>query len=520
MKNLRAAAPVKSSTGRSTAPRPPGDHSMSVPCTSLWLGPARWSRAVGAACAAALLTHGIVAAGWNTPPVPQDPSHQVELPPPPAPPTPSVPPNLADLLKPGATFTLAQVVEIALQNNPLTRTSYLAARSAAANLGSKRAPYYPSVTVSASGTRTNQPQDQTVTETQDIYGPAVGLTYLLLDLGGRAADVDDARFGLIAADWTHNATIQNVVLDVETTYVQYVNAKAQLEAAQANVKTAQTALEAANVRHDAGVATIADVLQAKTALSEAQLSVQTFDGQVLALRGALATAMGLPASVPYDVGVLPSEVPLDRGTDSAEKLIATARERRPDLAAARALAEQADAHVRSLRSQGLPTLSLVADANRTYLNPAVPFTARNNWSASLVATFPLFTGFANSYNIEKAKEDAGVAHSQAETLDQQVALEVWTSYYGFRTATQLVKTTRDLLASAEQSEKVALGRYKEGVGTIIDLLTAQSALASARSQEILARAGWFVAMAQLAHDTGIVPPLDQSVTVTKEGSAQ
>ena len=293
-----------------------------------------------------------------------------------------------------------------------------------------------------------------------------------------------------------------MILGVETTYVQYVNAKAQLEAARANVKAAETALEAANHRHDAGVGTIAEVLQAKTAFSQAQFSLQTFDGEVLALRGALATAMGLPANIPYDVGTLPAEVPLDRAAAAVEQLIATAREQRPDLAAARALVEKADAHVRAVRSDGLPTLSLAAGAQRTYYRTSPATNPQDSWSAGIFLSFPLFTGFANSYNVQKAKEDAGVARAQADTLEQQVLLQVWTSYYAFQTAAQLVRTSRDLLASAEQSERVALGRYKEGVGTIIDLLTAQAALANARSQEIQARSGWFVALAQLAHDTG------------------
>jgi outer membrane protein len=461
---------------------------------------------------------GTAAAAWKTPPVPTGPANSVALPAPPPPQSAAVPTIPEDLVRPGATVTLARIVDIALQNNPLTRASYLQAVSAAAVLGSKRAPYYPSVNLSASETRTDQLSPiQTTSGIIDVYGPEVALNYLLLDLGGRAANVDDARAGLVAADWSHNATIQNVILGVETTYVSYLDAKAQLGAAQASAKEAQTALDAASVRHDAGVATIAEVLQAKTAASQAELAVQTYDGQVLALRGSLATAMGLPANTPYDVGTLPVEVPLERGTDAVEKLIATARTQRPDLVAARALADKANAHIRAVRSDGLPTLSLSATANRTYYSPALTSNYRDVWSASLLFDFPLFTGFANSYNVRQAKADAAVARAQADTLDQEVVLEVWTSYYSFKTATQLVRTSRDLLASAEQSERVALGRYKEGVGTILDLLTAQAALASARAQEIQARAGWFVAMAQLAHDTGTIPPLNQTVTVTKEG---
>ncbi|NCO69578.1 MAG: TolC family protein, partial [Acidobacteria bacterium] len=67
---------------------------------------------------------------------------------------------------------------------------------------------------------------------------------------------------------------------------------------------------------------------------------------------------------------------------------------------------------------------------------------------------------------------------------------------------------RDLLASAEQSERVALGRYKEGVGSFLDLLAAQSALANARALEVQARAGWLLAVAQLTRDIGLMPRTD------------
>ena len=85
-------------------------------------------------------------------------------------------------------------------------------------------------------------------------------------------------------------------------------------------------------------------------------------------------------------------------------------------------------------------------------------------------------------------------------------LEVWTSATALATASQVVRTATALLASAEQSEQGALGRYREGVGTIIDLLAAQAALADARAQHITARAAWFLALAQLARDTGAASP--------------
>jgi outer membrane protein TolC len=347
------------------------------------------------------------------------------------------------------------------------------------------------------------------------YGPAVELDWLLLDLGGRSAEAEDARQALLAADWSHNATIQDVILAVQRTFVQYLNAKAQLDAARISVRQGQAALDAATTRHDAGVATIAEVLQARTALSQFQLDEATVAGQVLVLRGSLATAMGLPATTPYDVGTLPADVPLDTPTEAVERLIAVANARRPDLLAARAQVDRAAAHIDAVRSDGLPTLGLSASANRNYYEVGdVDF--RNNWSARLLLSFPLFTGWASSFNIQKAKDELGVAQAQAAGLEQQVVLQVWTSHTALTTAAQLVRTSRDLLASAEQSERVALGRYREGVGTIIDLLAAQSALADARAQEIQARSTWFAALAQLARDTGAAAETLQAAAITIE----
>jgi outer membrane protein TolC len=67
-----------------------------------------------------------------------------------------------------------------------------------------------------------------------------------------------------------------------------------------------------------------------------------------------------------------------------------------------------------------------------------------------------------------------------------------------------VATADDLLASAQQSVQVAAGRYREGVGSIIDLLTAQTALANARAQQVQSRWQWYTALAQLARDAGVL----------------
>jgi outer membrane protein TolC len=165
------------------------------------------------------------------------------------------------------------------------------------------------------------------------------------------------------------------------------------------------------------------------------------------------------------------------------------------------------------RSDGLPFVTVNGSLTPSTYWPGEVAGYRTNWSSRVQVNVPLFTGYARSYDLLRATEEFELARAQADTLEQQAVLQVWTSYYALRTAARRLATSQDLLASAEQSERVAFARYKEGVGTILDLLVAQSALANARATEIQARTDWFVAVARLARDTGAAAPLDQPVTV-------
>jgi outer membrane protein TolC len=446
-------------------------------------------------------------------PVPASPASAVEVAP--LPPAPSPPPDLpAGLLKPGATFSLADVVGVALANNPVTRASWFAARAAGALAGARRAPYYPLVDLAGSLTTSQtSSSDGRQGDPAGIGAASLNLTYLLFDFGGRRASAEDAYYGLVAADWAHNTNVQNTVFNVQAAYFQYLNVRGQLQAARASLESTRRNYEAATGRHDAGLATIADVLQARTALSQAELNVQLLEGQVQVFRGTLAAAMGLPANIPLDVGELPADLDLTRTEAPINALIATALLQRPDLSAARALVERAARRVEVARSDALPSVYVTGSLAPTFYAPGDVANYQTNWSTRLLVNVPLFTGYARSYERLRTSEELAQARAQVETLEQQTVLQVWTSYYALETATRRVSTSRDLLASAEQSERVAFARYKEGVGTILDLLVAQASLASARATEVQARTDWFVSLARLARDTGAAAPLEQRLSL-------
>ena len=400
-------------------------------------------------------------------------------------------------------LTLVDVLDVALRNDPGTQIAWRDARSQADALGAAKADWWPNLDVTLGATRAKSAiQGGLSTITQTTYGPGAVLTYLLADFGQRSGSVAYARAGALGAVWAHGAAVQATVLRTIEAYVAYLDAKAQLVAARTTEDEATTNLDAAEKRRDAGLATIADVLQGKTQRSQAKLVAQTIEGSIGSLRGALATAMGLPANVSFEVGELPAEVPvIDFGGD-VDALIAKALGSRPDLAAAREAWLASKANVTATRGAWLPKLNLTGSVNRNYYDPVINASKLDVWSAGVVLRIPVFNGLRNKYEIAKAREDEGRAAAQARAVEESVINDVWTRWYDVKTAAQRMETSKDLLDSATESGKVALGRYKEGVGSLLDLLNAQSALALARAQEIGARADWLVAAARLIYSTG------------------
>jgi hypothetical protein len=95
------------------------------------------------------------------------------------------------------------------------------------------------------------------------------------------------------------------------------------------------------------------------------LGLDEAEGQRSISRGALATALGLPANLTFEVAPDTLAPPVERTLEAVEAYLARARAERPDLAAAEALADQARAVARG-PGPALPEPVGGRSAGRTY----------------------------------------------------------------------------------------------------------------------------------------------------------
>jgi outer membrane protein len=413
-------------------------------------------------------------------------------------------------------WSLPEAIDQALCHNPRTRAAWANARVQAAQVGVSRAAYLPNISIAANAARSANASNvvgnnQQLTTVQGVSGggsssreqfritPQVSLNYLLFDFGGRAAKLENALHALEAANWSHDAAIQSVILAAVQAFYQVFATQAAVDSARTALASSEEALKAANVLHEIGSAALADALQAKTAYAQAKVALQKAEGDARIALGTLANALGQDAD--RELRIAPPSISnpdLNREAD-VHRLIEDAKKARPDLAAAEAQVQAAEANVTAARSASLPTVSLVGNYGYSYssvLNDS------QSWSVGLQLSVPLFTGFANTYQIHGAEEQVEQQKANREQLRQTVSLDVWRAYHQMETARETLVSTEDLLTSAAQSENVALGRYKAGAGSILDVLNAQAGLASARLQNIQARYNWLTQKAVLAQAIG------------------
>lgn len=390
-------------------------------------------------------------------------------------------------------LTVVGAVDLALCQHPQTREQWAQARVQAAQLGIAEAAWRPRLDARASWLERRSDS----VDSQQRIGE-LSLTWLLYDFGLRAANEENARQLLAAALATRDATLQAVFLAAVQAYYNTQASAAALAAAQLAEKAASRSLEAAEARYRAGSATPADRLLAQTAKSQATLQRIRGEGELRTARGTLAYALGFSAAQPLSLAERAAVPPTAQFTADVERLIADAQRRRPDLQAAQAQVRAAEAAVAAARAQGRPSLSLAAGPQWQTL--AGRETQGN--SLGLTLTVPIFTGYENTWRIRQAEAQRELRQAQHARQSNQVALDVWKAWHGLQTATEAWQASGDLLASAEQSARVALGRYQAGVGTVLDLLTAQAAEASARQQRIQSELDWNVQRATLAQALG------------------
>jgi outer membrane protein len=411
---------------------------------------------------------------------------------------------------PVKTYSLAELIDMAESNNPETRVAWERARAQAASFGVARSELYPTLSAAALSQTSrdeaffgNRFNAQAV---QD-FELALDLSYTVFDFGARRGRINAARAQLLAANFAFNDTHRNVIYQVEQSYYRLLSSMGQEDAARASLSNAETVQEAAEDRLAHGLATLPDVLEARSATAQAEYDLQSVLGAEQIAQGDLATAVGDRASLTIKVQPL-DQLPIpDSISDMVQGAIDRALSQRPDLMQQVAEIRSANARVQEAHSAYYPALNFhTSPAGQSLYGIQSPYDWKHTTDLvgglSFNLSWTIFDGGARKNRLLQARANVHEAEAQAEVQRNQIADEVWTAYSNLNTALRQRQAAVALLAAAGQSYDAALQSYNYGVRSLLDVTAAQRTLAQARSADVFARTRVLTSFADLAFRTG------------------
>jgi outer membrane protein len=408
------------------------------------------------------------------------------------------------------TYSLPELIDLAESHNPETRVAWERARAQAAAWGVARSELYPTVAAAAlSGVDRGQVYlgERFFRQTVGDFQVTLNLNYTIFDFGGRAGRINAAKAEALAANFAFNDTHRNVIYQVQQAYYQLLNASGQEEAARANLSNAQAVQQAAEARLDHGLATLPDVLEARSATAQAEYELQAVLGAEEIAHGNLATALGTTPPTAIRVQPLRELTIPTTIDDNVNSAMDRALAQRPDLLQRVAAVQAAQARVKEARAAYYPSLNFNASptAQSLYgLQQQIPWgnTAGLVGGMAFSLNWTVFDGRARKNRLAQAQANVHEEEAQVHASRDQIANEVWATYSDLNTALRQREAATALLEATGRSYDAALESYNYGLRNLLDVTAAQRTLAQARSTDVLARTRVLTTFAALAFRVG------------------
>lgn len=293
-----------------------------------------------------------------------------------------------------------------------------------------------------------------------------------------------------------------VIYNAEALFYQAILEQSNLQVLQKAFEANSLNLDVVEKSYSQGMVSEFEVLRARVEKSNLLPELLAGESQLRLSQKRLKSFLGL------DLGEEIVLVEEDDDTTlvnlpSMPSMTEKALENRPEVQQAEYLRQIARKAVGVAKGDHFPSLEAVSTYGWTAQSDA--FTLSENtvesWSAGLNLTVPLFKGGATRGQVRQAQSDFRKSVLNLSETRDAVVLEVEQSYDQILQAKKTLEVQGATIAQAEEGLKIANLRYESGVGTLLEVLSAQSALTQARNSLALAKFMFRQARAQLKKAT-------------------
>jgi len=125
------------------------------------------------------------------------------------------------------------------------------------------------------------------------------------------------------------------------------------------------------------------------------------------------------------------------------------------------------------------------------------------WLFGLSLSYPVFSGFSLASRVSQEKIAFQAMDKQKSSLELGISLDVWNAFLALNEAKERIENTQIFLENARENLSLAEEEYREGVGSMIEVVDAQTNMVSAEVSLIEAQADFKISLAALNRALGI-----------------
>jgi outer membrane protein len=370
-----------------------------------------------------------------------------------------------------------------------------------------KAPQIPNV--SASGGYQRNTEEVSVIGRDSYWNADITATQLLYAGGGVRAGVKNQQLVLDAAILELQTVINNALFDVRTRFFTVIVARETIRVQEQSVELLQSQLKDVSNRYDAGTVSKFEVLRAEVALANGQPPLITARNDyrlaVEELRRALGFVTTKPTATktPEFLGSLEFKAE-DYDLVSA---LSTAREQRPDLQRLRKLESAAEEGITISRAGYYPRLSLYGSYEWLQSPFGSSRPSLDGWVVGLQSQWNIFDGRATKGRVFQSKSQLEQTKLALAGAQLAVDIDVRRAISQLQEATELAEASKKVVEQAEESVRLADARFAAGTATQLDVLQAQTALTTARLNQLQAYYNHTIATASVRLAMGLTDEL-------------
>jgi outer membrane protein, multidrug efflux system len=384
---------------------------------------------------------------------------------------------------------LQKIVELALQNNRDLRVAALQIDQLRGQYQIQRAALFPEIDASATGSRARTPENLSFAGQTITSQYSVGFTQAQweIDFWGRIRSLSQAALQTyFATAQARKATEILLVSQVADQYLTTVALDEELKVTNDTLQTASESYRIAKLEFDVGTGSELDLRQAEGVVEQARANYQS----QIRLRAQALNALQLLVGEPLPDDLPPALALADQNllAEIPAGLPSDLLTRRPDIMEAEATLKSANANIGAARAAFFPKVTLTSSIGTLAPSLGDLFKpGQAGWSFAPSITLPIFDGGANIAGLAVVDAQKKIAVAQYEKAIQTAFREVADGLAGRGTYDAQIDAQQRFTATTQRQLDLSNLRYKSGIDSYLNVLTAQTSLYSAQLSLISAQ---------------------------------